>query len=221
MGLARGYLLLSLAPLACGPVSDRGDDTTTGAATTTATDLTTGAPITSGTTAVPDPTSSDTTAIATTGEPTTGEPTTSEPTTGSSTTGSSTTGAPLEIHYRAYTYAGGYDRLIVQKIDPVAGRCTAISFVLANKPPVPEYDISAPPEWQVERVRLTQDLSECEGFFLLPPVFDSLSGAGAVSWGDDFFAQIVDIDVTLTFAQDEPWKPAEEHLFAVGLATEN
>lgn len=226
MGLAREYLLLSLALLACGPVSGPGDSSTTGTTGTTGAAATTAAPgptttdaSASSSTGGTDATSGGTTgAVATTGDPTTGDPSTG----GSlSTGGSSSTGGPPELHYRAYRYAGGYDRLIVQKIDPIAGRCTAISFSFNGKPPVPGYDISVPPEWQVERVLLTQNLTECQGFNLLPPEFDSLSGVGSVSWGDDFFAKIVDIDVTLTFAQDEPWKPAEEHLFAVGLATDN
>lgn len=134
---------------------------------------------------------------------------------------STTTGdPPAEPYYLAYMYIGGYDRLIIQKADPVAGRCTSIAIVHLHDMVTPGVEISTPLDWSIERITIEPDLQYCKVGNTLPnSEIQSMSAVGTVSWTDDMWGwpALVDIDVTLTFVQDEPWKPAEEVLFAVDL----
>jgi hypothetical protein len=147
--------------------------------------------------------------------------------TGTDGTGGSTeTGEPApEPYYLALKYIGGYNRLIIRKVDPAAGWCTTIQLVQSfeanpNDEPPPGVVISTPENFPVESIVLEPNLDNCDSPYPLSHGFEVSAAVGSVTWQADAFSfpDVIDVDVTLTIVQDEPWKPAQEVLQVQGLA---
>lgn len=215
-GWRGGVLVLCAALLHCGPRAPIGPGASDGS--TAATGSTSASSGTSGVTETTGGAATGATSTAPTGSSTGAVGSTDVGSTGGSS--GSTGGPPEEPYYVAYMYVGGLDRLIVRKIDPAAGRCTSISIALAGPSTPPEVEIVTPPEWSIERITVEPDLQDCDTSSLPPPEIQSTTAVGTVSWTGDFWPELVDIDVALTFDQDPPWEPAEELLSAVELAVE-
>ena len=224
-GVRRYRLVILTALVACGPTAPSGSGEATSSASTTAA-ASTAFVTTAGSSTGLTGSTSTTGSNGSTGQTDAGTTFASDASTstGEVDAGSTGTGEPVEPFYRVYVYIGGYDRLIIRKADPGAGRCTSIKLVHGGKAggeeldPPAVIDVVLPPEFAVEAVAITPNWEDCEesgvGFEF---VASSVVGVVALHGQSQARSGSVDIDVTLTMVQDEPWKPAQEHLLAVGL----
>jgi hypothetical protein len=220
--------------LACGPgeadtsdsagssssASTTGTATSTSASTGTSTDdpTTTAASTITGTATTATTTTTTTT---TTGEVTTstGELTTEGPgTTLVTTTG--TTGEPGEGEYAAMFWSGGLNHIIVRKRDLNADLCAVIGFAWPTDAP-PE--LTLPDQWGLQFAQIGQGAATCFDDLLGPldGGVNATAAQGTAAWDEQALCPpLIDIDVTLTFPQDQPWVPADDHLAALQIATQ-
>jgi hypothetical protein len=235
--LRRALLPLLLA--ACGPDSS---DVTGESSTTSTTDAsTTDAPTsasgpatgTSGaaptvTTDEPDPGTSTTTGP---GDPSTGpiDPTTgADPTTGTSTgddtsSGIGTDTGDPEVEYAAFFFSGGLNHVMIHRADVTNDRCTTLHLAWPGGM-MPDLAITAPDDYAAQNAQISEGVVDCLAGMPMGEAVPAVAGSGAVKWMKgpmEFCPLQLDIDVTLDFAQDLPWVPAQEQLQATAIPVQN
>ena len=124
------------------------------------------------------------------------------------TTGDASTGEPGGVVYTADYYIGQVNRIRVFRADFDADNCAIISF--AEQGDDPNMPVTLPPFWQVDWTQVSQGTSECMGGGQGLPweMADSVMGMA------DFEPAMpctIDIDITATFPQTEPWVPMAIH----------
>ncbi len=175
--------------------AETGDATSTGVETGAETGVETGEA--SATT-----TTTDTTA-STTGESSTGE-----------STGESSTGEPAGVVYIAKFNVGQINRISVHRADFDADNCAVLH--LSEDGADPNMPVILPPFWKVEWTHVAQGTSSCFGDEV-PLAWEQADSVMGVADFDPAMACEIDVDVTATFPQTEPWVPMEIHFLATDL----
>ncbi|HEY0139057.1 MAG TPA: hypothetical protein VGB85_33450 [Nannocystis sp.] len=155
------------------------------------------------------------TASGTTGE-TTGE--TTAPTTGEATSGG---GSGEYTAFYVPPGNGQYTRIVVRRVDVEENLCATVGFI--SLPEIEEgYAITTPAMWAAEWAFVQQEGTDCLSVYqLASEPADAESGLGTVTWPQDVACPpTVDIDVTLKFASEPAWAPAEVQLKAEGIAVQ-
>lgn len=219
---------LSLIPVlsaifACGPGepaatdTDPGTTATTGNSTTTSTTTATPTTTTTAPTTTTEPIDST---GSTTGEPTTGGTSTTTTATSNTSTGDTSTGEPVNIAHAGQFWAGGLDHLDVRKADFDADLCIRVGFARPGGAPSPGLEL--PLDWWLQSAGISHGAAACFDFDAPQPDFieaEQVTGTGA--WDvRPFCPPTVDLDITLTFPQDQPQFPAEAIIFAAGIPIE-
>jgi hypothetical protein len=203
------------AILACGPAdpsdSATAADTTTTSTTTTATGDPTTTVSTTGAATDPTGTTSATTTTTTTTTTATTDTTAgaTSTTTGpdtTDTTGDASTGAPDLVEFAARYFPGGLDRLVVRKADYGPGLCINIVFVWPGMVP---QGVTLPDQWGVQGAQIGNNIDTCLDLNmpLLPNAVAADGLAGTAGWLAPGCPPTLDIDLTLTFPQEQPWTP--------------
>lgn len=141
----------------------------------------------------------------------------------SSSSGSSsgvTTGAEADGDYAASFFPGGGDLLIVRTIDMASGTCIAVYFERSGGIGYFEDTVELPVNWSVQGIWLYPGAVDClipEGPPNDPMPVMALDAAGEATWTTGFCPGPVDIDMTVSFAQEEPWEPASVVMQATGV----
>ncbi|MCY1013103.1 hypothetical protein OV079_47750 [Nannocystis pusilla] len=218
--------------LACGPepgaTTDASTSTSTaadpptGAATSETTQLpTTGATLTSDVTTATSDTTTTTTdpgATVTSDTTTTTDPGATVTTTDLTTTrDGETTSEPGSLEFAAIYLPGGLDRIVVRKADHDADLCTSVVFAwpIGNDDP----DLVLPPQWGFESAEIAQGAADCLEF--TGPLADAVAAETAEGWGEwpalPACPGALAIDMAFTFAQVQPWVPAQALVQAADL----
>lgn len=215
MLLTRLPLPVLAAILACGPGTPSGSatdvDTTTASGSTTSGDATTttgtpttttATPTTGASTSTTDLTTTVTTLVTSTDTTTT----TTSSTTAPDTTGEPLTGAPELVQFAARYFPGGLDRLVVRKADFGPGLCTSIIFVW---PGMPAPGLTLPEQWGLQGAEIGNNIDTCLDLSMpvLPAGVPADSVVGTADWLSPGCPPTLDIDLTLTFPQQQPWIP--------------
>ena len=138
-------------------------------------------------------------------------------------TGGATTSAGEPL-LRAFHVDGLYSTVRVFKADLMNDRCTIVRFTIlgAGDDDDPSYAAVARPEgWGVEYVLITKGFADCHDFNLAVEneLEGAISASGAATW-QGWPPETLDIDVTITFAADAAWVPAEDTVSAASLVVE-
>lgn len=197
---------------ACGPEQPAGTDTdaTTDPASSTGETGETGAPSTSD---APMTSTSTIGPVETTVDPVTS--TTVDPVT--STTDDPSTGGPNDTGIVAQFWSGGLDHLRVRVADFKDDLCVSIQFSRPDGSERP--GLTLPTDWGYQVATISQGTSDCldfEAFLPHPVAAESIAGEG--DWDTvEFCPQTLDLDLVLSFPQDQPWVPAEVPVVAAAL----
>lgn len=149
--------------------------------------------------------------------------TTDEVSSSGSSSGSSggvTTGADANENFAASFFPGGGDLLIVRTVDMESGTCIAAYFERSGGIGYYEDTVEIPVNWSVMGIWLYQSATDClipEGPPQNPLPVQALDAEGTATWTTDFCPGPVDIDMTVSFAQKEPWEPATIVMKATGI----
>jgi len=141
----------------------------------------------------------------------------------SSSSGSSggvTTGADAAENFAAMFFPGGGDILAVRTIDIASGTCIAAHFERSGGIGYFEDTVELPVNWSVMGIWLYPSTIDCllpKGPPNQPMPVQALDAAGTAVWTTDFCPGPVDIDITVSFAQKEPWEPATIVMNASGI----
>ena len=138
----------------------------------------------------------------------------------SGSSGGVTTGGDAAEDYAAMFVPGGGDLLIVRTVDIASGTCIEVDFERSGGIGYFEDTVELPVNWSILGIWLYPSTIDC----LLPkgppnqpmPVV-ALDAAGTAMWTTDFCPGPVDIDMTVSFAQKEPWEPATIVMKATGI----
>jgi hypothetical protein len=122
----------------------------------------------------------------------------------------SSTGEPSGVVYTAEYYIGQINRITVYRADFDADNCAFIK--LAEDGSEPDMSVTLPPFWEVERTQVSQGASGCLGGE--PGTWEEADSVMGVADFDLSMACTIDIDMTATFLQTEPWVPLEIHFMA-------
>jgi len=203
-------------------------ETTTSDTETTTSDTGTTTSDTGNTTSDTGSTTSDTGSMTTTTTDTTGT-TTDTKTTGTetktATSNTSTTSGQAGVEYVAYAMYGGLDRIFIRKADYDEALCFSLVVVWPGGMPLPFPDVTTPQQWAVEAISVSQGttgcLDPCAGVGVPGQAADTASGyVDFVFNQPGQFPETLDISVSMTFPQGQPWIPAADSMDALDLPVE-
>lgn len=129
---------------------------------------------------------------------------TTDTTATATTSGESSTGEPSGVVYTAEYYVGQINRITVYRADFDADNCAVIKF--SENGSDPNVPVTLPPFWQVDWTSVTQGTASCFGG-QPGPVWEAADSVMGVADFDPAMPCMIDIDVTASFPQTDPWVP--------------
>lgn len=138
----------------------------------------------------------------------------------SSSSGGVTTGADETEDFAAVFSPGVADNLIVRTIDVASATCISVGFERLGGMGYFDDTVELPVNWRIAGIWLYPSITDClepKGPPNPPVPVQAIGAVGTGMWTTGYCPGPVDIDMTMSFAQKEPWEPASVVVKATGI----